>query len=120
MILLIIVLAVLLLAYLIALGMFLTEYDGILDDQTVKDYLDKLGDKYETYIGEYSQRITPTYSAAVRKDIEKSPSIINLVFPYYIGYVGVIPAWSKSKPRIDAMFAQGTKSNWKRKKLGLE
>jgi hypothetical protein len=120
MILLVIFLAVLLLVYLIALGMFLAEYDGILDDQTMKDYLDKLGDNYTTYMGEYSQRIDPTYSANVNKSIERSPSIISLVFPYNIGYVGVIPAWSKSKPRIDAMFAQGVKSNWKRKKLGLE
>ena len=120
MIFLIVILAALVIIYLIVLGMFLAEYDGILDDQTVKDYLDKLGDKYDIYIGEYYQRIIPTYLAGVKKDIEKSPSIINLVFPYYIGYVGVIPVWSKSKPRIDAMFAQGTKSNWKRKKLGLE
>ena len=120
MILLIVILVALVIVSLIVLGMFLSEYDGILDDQTIKDYLDKLGDKYTVYIGEYTQRIQPTYSATVKKDIERSPTLIRLVFPYYIEYVGVIPVWSKSKSRIDAMFATGTKSNWKRKKLGLE
>ena len=120
MVFLIIVLAVLLFIFTIVLGMFLAENDGILDDQTVKDYLDKLGEGYTTYIGEYSQRIDPKYSAPVTKSIERSPAVIRLVFPYHIEYVGVIPVWSKSKPRIDAMFVTGTKSNWKRKKLGLE
>ena len=120
MILLIVILVALVIVSLIVLGMFLSEFDGILDDQTIKDYLDKLGDSYTIYIGEYTQRVSPTYSAGVKKDIERSPAFIRLVFPYHIEYVGVIPVWSKSKPRIDAMFATGTKSNWKRKKLGLE
>ena len=120
MVFLLIVLAALLLIYVIGLVLFLSENGGILDDQTTKDYLDKLSDNYNTYIGEYSQRIDPKYSAPVTKSIERSPVLISLIFPYNIGYVGAIPVWSKSKTRIDAMFAQGTKSNWKRKKLGLD
>ncbi len=120
MILLIVILVVLVFIYSIVLGMFLAENDGILDEQTIKDYLDKLGDSFNVYISEYSHRLDPTYSANVKKSIERSPAVIRLVFPYYIEYVGAITAWSKSKSRIDAMFATGTKSNWKRKKLGLE
>jgi hypothetical protein len=120
MVFLIVVLVVLLLIFTIVLGIFLAENDGILDDQTVKDYLDKLGDSFNVYISEYTHRIDPTYSANVKKSIERSPAVIRLVFPYHIEYVGAIPAWSKSKPRIDAMFVTGVKSDWKRKKLGLE
>jgi hypothetical protein len=120
MILVVIILAVLVLMYLIVLGIFLADYDGILDDQIIKDYLDKLGDNYTTYIGEYTQRIQPTYSATVKKDIERSPTLIRLVFPYYIGCVGVVPIWSKSKSRIDAMFGTGIKRNFKRERLGLD
>ena len=119
MIFLIIILVALVLVATISIGLFLSEYDGILDDQTIKDYLDKLGDNYTTYIGEYTQRIQPTYSAPVKKDIERSPAVVGLIFPYHIEYVGVIPVWSKSKPRIDAMFGQGIKRNFKREKLGL-
>ena len=119
MIFLIIILVALVLVFTISLGFFLSEYDGILDDQIIQEYLDKLGDKYTTYIGEYTQRIQPTYSATVEKDIERSPPLIRLVFPYHIEYVGVIPVWSKSKPRIDAMFGQGIKRNFKRERLGL-
>ena len=119
MIFLIIILVALVIISLIVLGMFLSEYDGILDDQTIKDYLDKLGDSYTTYIGEYTQRIDPTYSAEVKRYIERSPPFIRLVFPYHIEYVGVIPVWSKSKLRIDAMFGQGIKRNFKRERLGL-
>jgi len=120
MILLIVILVALVIVSIIVLGMFLADYDGILDDQIIKDYLDKLGDSYTMYLGEYSQRIDPTYSAKVRKSIERSPTLIRLVFPYYIRYVGVIPIWSKSKPRIDAMFGTGIKRNFKREKLGLD
>jgi len=119
MILVIVILAALVIVSLIVLGVFLADYDGILDDQIIKDYLDKLGDKYTVYIGEYTQRIEPTYSATVKKNIERSPTLIRLVFPYYIGYVGVVPIWSKSKSRIDAMFGQGVKRNFKRERLGL-
>lgn len=120
MVFLIIVLVVLLFIFTIVLGMFLTDNDGILDDQTIKDYLDKLGNQFSVYHSEYSYRIDPNYSANVKKSIERSPTLIRLVFPYHIEYVGVIPVWSKSKPRIDAMFGTGIKSDWKRKKLGLD
>lgn len=119
MIFLIIVLVALVIVSLIVLGMFLSENEGILDDQIIEDYLDKLGDSYTTYIGEYTQRIQPTYLAPVKRDIERSAPLIRLVFPYYIEYVGVIPVWSKSKLRIDAMFGTGVKRNFKREKLGL-
>jgi hypothetical protein len=121
---------VLLVLYSVVLVLFLAENDGILSDQILQDYLDKLSDKYEIYISEYCHRIDPTYSANVNYPptysanvdypIERSPKVIRLLFPYYIEYIGVIPVWSKSKSRIDAMFAKGIKSDWKRKKLGLE
>lgn len=120
MIILIITLLVLLLTYTVAVGLFLSENGGMLDDQTLEDYLNKMSDNYDVYMGEYSQRIMPTYSAKVSRYIERSPVLIGLLFPYYIEYVGLIPAWSKSKTRIDAMFAQGVKRNWKREKLGLD
>lgn len=120
MVFLIIVLVVLLFIFTIALGMFLAESDGILDDQLVAEYLDKLGNQFSVYHSEYSHRIDPNYPANVKKSIERSPQIIRLVFPYTIEYVGAIPAWSKSKPRIDAMFATGVKTDWRRKKLGLD
>ena len=119
MIFLIIVLVVLLLIFTIVLGVFLAENDGILNDQLIGDYLDKLGNRYSVYHSEYYHRIDPNYSAEVKKSIEKSPVVIRLIFPYHIEYVGAIPIWSKSKPRIDAMFATGEKTDWKRKKLGL-
>ena len=120
MVLLIIILAVLALIYLIVLGVFLADNDGVLNDQIVVDYLDKLGNRFSVYHSEYSHRVDPNYSANVKKSIEVSPFAIRLIFPYYIEYVGAIPAWSKSKPRIDAMFVTGVKNDWKRKKLGLE
>lgn len=119
MIFLIIILAVLLFIFLIVVGIFLGENGGILNDQITSDYLDKLGDKFSVYHSEYYHRIDPNYSAEVKKSIEKSPIVIRLIFPYHIEYVGAIPVWSKSKPRIDAMFATGEKTDWKRKKLGL-
>jgi hypothetical protein len=115
-----IILAVLLLIFLIVIRIFLSENDGILNDQLTAEYLDKLGNQFSVYHSEYSHRIDPNYSANVKKSIERSPQIIRLVFPYTIEYVGAIPAWSKSKPRIDAMFATGVKTDWRRKKLGLD
>ena len=115
MIFLIIISIILLVLYSIVLTFFLAENNGILSDQILQDYLDKLSDKYKIYISEYCHRIDPTYSANVNKSIERSPKVIRLLFPYYIEYIGVIPVWSKSKSRIDAMFAKGTKSDWKRK-----
>jgi hypothetical protein len=120
MIILIVISIIFLIMYSVILAFFLAENDGMLSDQILQDYLDKLSDKYKIYISEYCTRIDPDYSANVNKSIEKSPKVMRLVFPYYIEYVGVIPVWSKSKARIDAMFATGIKSDWKRKKLGLE
>jgi hypothetical protein len=99
---------------------FLVENEGMLNDQIVKDYLDKLGDQYSVYTSEHSQSIDPKYSANVKKSIERSPAVFRFLFPYYMEYVGIIPVWSKSKSRIDAMFATGIKRNFKREKLGLE
>jgi hypothetical protein len=121
MIVLAIILAIVLVIFLIVIGIFLTENGGsIINDQLIAEYLDKLGNDFSIYHSEYSHRIDPKYSANVTKCIDKSPQIIRLIFPYNIGYIGVIPVWSKSKSRIDAMFATGVKTDWKRKKLGLE
>ena len=98
---------------------FIGENNGILDDNTLEDYLNTLLDNYEIYQSEYSYRIDPLYSSKVNRSIEKSWKI-HFLFPYYIEYVGVIPVWSKHKKRIDAMFATKPRSDWKRKKLGLE
>jgi hypothetical protein len=120
MIVLIIILAALAIVVSLILGLFLSEYDGILEDQLLQEYLDKLGDKYKVHNGQYSQRIEPINSALVSRYIERSPKLIRLVFPYYIEYIGVIPIWSKSNSRIDAMFATGVKRNFKRERLGLD
>jgi hypothetical protein len=119
MIILIVLLIIALIIFSIVIGVFLMENDGILNDQLIAEYLDKLGNQFSVYHSEYSYRIDPNYSANVKKSIERSPQIIRLVFPYTIEYVGAIPAWSKSKSRIDAMFATGVKTDWRRKKLGL-
>ena len=113
------VLLAVVLMFTVSLGLFLTEHDGILEDETLQEYLDKLGDKYKVHNGQYHQRIEPSYSARVSRNIEKSPPVIGIVFPYYIEYVGAIPVWSRSKSRIDAMFATGIKRDFKRERLGL-
>ena len=117
-----IILAIVLIIFLIVLGVFLMENFGgsIINDQLIAEYLDKLGNDFSIYHSEYSHRIEPNYSTNIQKCIDKSPKIIQLVFPYNISYIGVIPVWSKSKSRIDAMFATGAKTDWKRKKLGLD
>ena len=120
MIYLIIVLIVVLVVYLVILAFVLAENSGILDEQILQDYLDKLSNNYKVDISEYYERIKPNYSTSLGTYITRSPSIIRLIFPYHIEYIGLIPVWSKSKPRIDAMFATGIKSDWKRKKLGLD
>lgn len=97
-------------------SIFILENRGILNDNLLEEYLNKISDEYEVYQSEYFSRIEPKY---LKKYIEKSWRIYWL-FPYYIEYVGVIPIWSKNKKRIDAMFATTPKEDWKRKKLGLE
>jgi len=117
------VIAVLLAAvlmFIVSLVLFLSEHDGILEDETLQEYLDKLGDKYKVHNGQYHHRIEPSYSVLVYRCIERSPPIIRIIFPYYVEYVGAIPVWSKSKLRIDAMFATGIKRDFKRERLGLE
>lgn len=96
------------------------ENGGILDNETLEEYLNKLSDNYKIYQSEYSTRIDPLYNSNLNKSIEVSPRGVNWIFPYYIEYVGIIPFWSKSKKRIDAMFATFPKRNWKREKLGLD
>jgi hypothetical protein len=95
---------------------FILENKGILNDNLLEEYLNKISDEYEVYQSEYCYKIEPKY---LEKDIEKSWRI-HWLFPYYIEYVGVIPIWSKNKKRIDDMFATASKENWKRKKLGLK
>lgn len=103
----------------ISSSIFIIENRGILNDDILEEYLNKLSDNYDVHQTEYCHRIEPHSSSYLRKDIEKSWRI-HWLFPYYIEYVGVIPIWSRNKKRIDAMFATGPKENWKRKKLGLE
>jgi hypothetical protein len=98
---------------------FIGENSGILDDNTLEDYLNTLSDNYEVYQSEYSHIINPLRSSKLNRGIEKSWKI-HFLFPYYIEYVGVIPVWSKHKKRIDAMFATKPRDDWKRKKLGLD
>lgn len=114
------ILVVLALITSVAFGLFVSEHDGILNDEIIKEYLDKLGSNYKVCNRQYFQYIRPTNISDVSKDIERSPKVIGLVFPYYIEYVGVIPVWSKSKSRIDVMFATGVKRDFKRERLGLQ
>jgi hypothetical protein len=116
----IILIIAVLIVLIIAHIFFLVENDGILNDQLIAEYLDKLGNQFSVYHSKYSHRIDPKYSANVKKSIERSPAVFRFLFPYYMEYVGIIPVWSKSKSRIDAMFATGIKRNFKREKLGLE
>jgi hypothetical protein len=100
----------------ILLSVFIIENKGILNDNLLEEYLNKISDNYRVYQSECFSRIEPKH---LKKYIEKSEGI-NWLFPYYIEYVGVIPIWSKHKKRIDAMFSTAPKEDWKRKKLGLD
>jgi len=119
MILLIVLLIIALIIFSIVIGVFLMENDGIVNDQLITEYLDNIGSNFSIYHSEYNHSLNPNYPAKVRRTIYKSPQVIRLVFPYYIEYVGAIPTWSKSKPRLDAMFGTGVKTDWRREKLGL-
>lgn len=114
------ILAAFILVYSVVLGIFLAENSGILEEQILKDYLDALGDDYEIYTSEYHTRIYPKAASSVRKNIEISPKGFKMLFPYYIEDIGVIPFWSKSKTRIDTMFTNAPKKDWKRERLGLK
>jgi hypothetical protein len=119
----IVVLAVLtafILVYSVVLGIYLAENSGVLEEQILKDYLDTLGDDYEIHTSEYYTRIYPKASSNVRRNIEISPIGFKMLFPYYIEDIGVIPFWSKSKTRIDTMFTNAPKKDWKRERLGLK
>jgi hypothetical protein len=114
------ILVVLALTTSVAFGLFVSEHEGILNDEIIKEYLDRVGNSYKVCNRQYFQYIRPTSLSDISKDIERSPKVIRLVFPYYIEYVGVIPVWSKSKLRIDAMFATGVRRDFKRERLGLQ
>jgi hypothetical protein len=119
----IVILAILtafILVYSAVLGLYLAQNSGVLEEQILKDYLDTLGDDYEIHTSEYYTRIYPKASSNVRTNIEISPIGFKMLFPYYIEGIGVIPFWSKSKTRIDTMFTNAPKKDWKRKKLGLD
>lgn len=100
--------------------MHMNDEGGILNEDVLEDYLNTLSDKYTVYRSEYTTMIDPLHSANVKKRIEVSYSAAKFIFPYYIPRVGVIPAWSRSKKRIDAMFETSSKEDWKRKELGLK
>ena len=100
--------------------MHIGDEGGILNEDILEEYLNTLSDKYMIYRSEYTTMIDPLHSANVRKRIEVSPKGVKFILPYYIPGVGVIPAWSRSKKRIDAMFETSPKEDWKRKELGLK
>ena len=100
--------------------MHIGDEGGILNEDILEEYLNTLSDNYIIYRSEYTTMIDPLHSANVRKRIEVSPKGVKFILPYYIPGVGVIPAWSRSKKRIDAMFETSPKEDWKRKELGLK
>lgn len=120
----IVILSAILLALILFFIIFITlhyfENEGIINDDLLDEYLNKLSDNYTVYQSKYVERIEPTNYGDNRKYIEKPMKIISPLFPYYIEDVGVIPFWSKSVKRIDAMFNTKKKNNWKRKELGLD
>ena len=120
MILILAILTAFILVYSILVGIYLAENSGVLEEQILKDYLDNLGDDYEIHTSEYHTRIYPKASSDVRRNIEISPIGFKMIFPYYIEDIGVIPFWSKSKTRIDTMFTNAPKKDWKRERLGLK
>lgn len=120
MILILAILTAFILVYSAVVMMFLADNSGVLEEQILKDYLDTLGDDYEIHTSEYYTRIYPKTSSNVRRNIEISPRGSKMIFPYYIKDIGVIPFWSKSKTRIDNMFTNAPKKDWKRERLGLK
>lgn len=120
MILVLAILTAFILVYSAVVMLFLAENSGVLEEQILKDYLDTLGDAYEIHTSEYHTRIYPKAASSVRKNIEISPKGFKMLFPYYIEDIGVIPFWSKSKTRIDTMFTNAPKKDWKRERLGLK
>lgn len=122
-VLIIVVLAILVLSLIgMAVGtlMHMSDEGGILNEDVLEEYLNILSDNYTIHRSKYTTMIDPSYLANVKKRIEVSYSAAKLIFPYYIPGVGVIPAWSRSKKRIDAMFETSPKEDCKRKELGLK
>lgn len=114
------VILVVLLGTTIGTLMHMSDEGGILNEDVLEEYLDTLSNRYKVHRSKYTISIDPLYSANVKKRIEVSPQGVKLMLPYYIPGVGVIPVWSKSKKRIDAMFETSPKEDWKRKELGLK
>lgn len=115
-----VILLVVLLGMTIDTLMHMGDEGGILNEDVLEEYLDTLSNRYMIHRSKYTTSIDPLYSANVKKRIEVSPKGVKFILPYYIPGVGVIPIWSKSKKRIDAMFETSPKEDWKRKELGLK
>ena len=115
-----VIVLVVLLGMTIGTLMHMGDEGGILNEDVLEEYLNTLSDNYTICRSEYTTMIHPLHSANVRKRIEVSPKGVKFILPYYIPGVGVIPAWSRSKKRIDAMFETSPKEDWKRKELGLK
>jgi hypothetical protein len=114
------VLFALLLGFIIFTTLHYFENEGIINDDLLDEYLNKLSDNYRVNQNKYFERIEPTKYGNKRKFIEKSMKLIRPLFPYYIEDVGVIPFWSKSVKRINEMFDTEKKNDWKREELGLD
>jgi hypothetical protein len=114
------VLFALLLGFIIFTTLHYFENEGIINDDLLDEYLNKLSDNYRVNQNKYFERIEPTKYGNKRKFIEKSMKLIAPIFPYYIEGVGIIPFWSKSVKRINAMFDTEKKNDWKREELGLD
>jgi len=115
-----IILGIILIGMVVGSLMHMSDEGGILNEDVLEEYLNTLSDNYTVYRSEYTTMIDPLRSANVKKRIEVSYSAAKFIFPYYIPDVGVIPSWSRSKKRIDAMFETSPKRDWKRKELGLK
>lgn len=114
------ILLIVLLGMTIGTLMHMGDEGGILNEDVLEEYLNTLSNRYTIHRSKYTTSIDPLYSANVKKRIEVSPQGVKLILPYYIPGVGVVPNWSKSKKRIDAMFETSPKEDWKRKELGLK
>ena len=104
-------------------GVELTHYSenrGILSDEVLGEFLDKIGSKYTTCRTSYTQRIEPDYDLKLGFNyITQSSEDLNIIFPYYIQGVGVIPFWSKHIGRINKMLKPESKKEVQRKQLNL-
>jgi hypothetical protein len=117
---LVLILVIVFIGMVVGTVMHMSDEGGILNEDVLEEYLNTLSDNYTVYRSEYTTMIDPLHSANVKKRIEVSYLAAKFIFPYYIPDVGVIPAWSRSKKRIDAMFETSPKRDWEREKLGLK